>query len=741
MSSNKINSFAENMRKTITAQTNALALLESIQKSISTKDTVVQYDYENLKDSSVTTYQLPSYISVTNRLKALERNMSNLSAGRSTLTFNDGSRRQIVLTNLPQTPNRITSVQAPSTFKIDSNWFFEDLMFPGLTVSLDLTSQIEDSADRVKLTRIILDANDQAAQQFWANTLSNTNYDYVSLKSLLAYNGISYSEDTEEIQLPLVSNTIAGDFQIMYDPEIINGNTWYTFDTLNYATINENGENIGRNNILSIGDRLAYNDTLFSVVEVDQNNNKVRLKVLSGAAFPGVYSIFRIYQDPFRSKVINVRVNVNEYNIIYIKGVNEAFNLLSNEWSDPIQFSTNELVNEDNVNINLKQYYTSFVSDWGAQWIAESKERRVSAYYGHIPNIPVISATDLRVVQINTQINASLDVNDLKNLAAQIESTRSLVESTQKTIASQKSNLNNAKTTDEYNSAQNEIALNTKQLEIQQTQYTSLVKRFQTSVKENKAVVEDPKYRIRGFFPIPAPRYRDDEQTYPEEIIGFEIAYRYICEDNTGVQLNTFNYTDNDGNTIVTGTFTDWIITQSALKQRIWDNNSKMFIWKAENVADGSEININQIDIPITKGEKVEIKVRTISEAGYPNNPLKSNWSETIIMSFPDNLMTTSEVSDLIQDVNDDALHIAIKSDLNSAGLITHMNDSIANENSVSGVYCHHKAENIAYENPGDNGMPETVKLQEKIEWLEKRLQLLEEYVDAQTNAVITNGI
>ena len=741
MSSNKINSFAENMRKTITAQTNALALLESIQKSISTKDTVVQYDYENLKDSSVTTYQLPSYISVTNRLKALERNMSNLSAGRSTITFNDGSRRQIVLTNLPQTPNRITSVQAPSTFKIDSNWFFEDLMFPGLTVSLDLTSQIEDSADRVKLARIILDADDQAAQQFWANTLSNTNYDYVSLKSLLAYNGITYSEDIEEIQLPLVSNTIAGDFQIIYDPEIINGNTWYTFDTLNYATINENGENIGRNNILSIGDRLAYNDTLFSVVEVDQNNNKVRLKVLSGAAFPGVYSIFRIYQDPFRSKVINVRVSVNEYDIIYIKGVNEAFNLLSNEWSDPIQFSTNELVNEDNVNINLKQYYASFVSDWGAQWIAESKERRVSAYYGHIPNIPVISATDLRVVQINTQINAALDVNDLKNLAAQIESTRSLVESTQKTIASQKSNLNNAKTTDEYNSAQNEIALNTKQLEIQQTQYTSLVKRFQTSVKENKAVVEDPKYHIRGFFPIPAPRYRDDEQTYPEEIIGFEIAYRYICKDNTGVQLNTFNYTDNDGNTIVTGTFTDWIITQSTLKQRIWDNNSKMFVWKAENVADGSEININQIDIPITKGEKVEIKVRTISEAGYPNNPLKSNWSETIIMSFPDNLMTTSEVSDLIQDVNDDALHIAIKSDLNSAGLIAHMNDSIANENSVSGVYCHHKAENIAYENPGDNGMPETVKLQEKIEWLEKRLQLLEEYVDAQTNAVITNGI
>jgi len=73
----------------------------------------------------------------------------------------------------------------------------------------------------------------------------------------------------------------------------------------------------------------------------------------------------------------------------------------------------------------------------------------------------------------------------LKNLAADIESTRTLIESTQKTIASQKSELANIKTTADYNSMQNEIATNTKNLEIQQTQYTSLVKRFQSSVKEN----------------------------------------------------------------------------------------------------------------------------------------------------------------------------------------------------------------------------------------------------------------
>lgn len=740
MSNNQINSFAENMRKTITAQTNALSLLESIQKAVSTKDTVIQYDYENINDKSVTRYQIPSYISINNRLKALERNISNLRSGRSTLTFNDGSRRQIKLTNLPETPNKITGIQNPTTFNIDSNWFFENLMFPGLTVSIDLTGQIDESSDRVKISRIILDSTDNATSQFWTNIISINNYTYTQLKSVLAYNNIKYSEDIEEIQFPLISNTVTGEFNVVEDPEIINGNTWYTFDTLVYSTINENGTDQGQNNILSVGDRVVYNDTLFSITEINQTNNKVRLKIISGTAFPGVHSIFKIYQDPFRSKVIDIRIGAHEFDIIYIKGVNEDYNLLSNEWSDPIQFETDALLNAEDVNIDLKQYYATFVSDWGAKWIAESKERRLDAFYGHTPNVPTLNATDLRVVQINTQVNATLDTNDLKNLAADIESTRTLIESLQKTIASQKSSLINIKSTVEYNKVQDEIQTNSKNLEIQQTEYSSLVKRFQSSVQENQAVVENPKYHIRGFFPLPEPQYRDDAQTLTEEIIGFDIAYRYICEDNTGTKLNTFNYKDPKQNAIVTGVFTDWIVTQSTLKQRVWNSETQMFDWQTENVADGSEININQIDIPITKGEKVEIKVRSISEAGYPDNPLKSGWSQSIIMSFPDNLETRNAMADLVEEVNDDALHIAIRQDMSQLGLVAHMNDSIANENSVSGVYCHHTADNIAYEDQSLNGENTyTVSLQTKVEDLEARIQLLEAYIDNQLQAIIQN--
>lgn len=62
----------------------------------------------------------------------------------------------------------------------------------------------------------------------------------------------------------------------------------------------------------------------------------------------------------------------------------------------------------------------------------------------------------------------------------------------------------------------------------------------------------------------------------------------------------------------------------SLTREQVWDDETGTYIWKDEQSADGDVININQIDIPIRYGEKVEIKARSISEAGYPRNPAKS---------------------------------------------------------------------------------------------------------------------
>ena len=70
------------------------------------------------------------------------------------------------------------------------------------------------------------------------------------------------------------------------------------------------------------------------------------------------------------------------------------------------------------------------------------------------------------------------------------------------------------------------------------------------------------------------------------------------------------------------------------MRERIKTNNG--WEWKRIDTADPDEVNINQMDIPISPGEQVEIQVKSVSEAGWPSNPMESEWSEPIIVSFSD---------------------------------------------------------------------------------------------------------
>lgn len=697
--SKNINSFSQNINQVVKQQANELARIAAVQKSMTTNDTFVTYDYEDESGQTIR-YQLPSYEAVMNRLRAVEESIMSLNNGRGAINLQDGSRRTLQLSSIPHTPDQITGLENPSTFTVDGNWFFEDFMYPGAQVEINLTGQIEDTADRVRVVRVILDANNSAAQTIWENDLSVNSYDYVSLKTLLSDNGVPYYEDEETVQLPLVSNQVNGYFQITEDPIVSGGNVWYQLDSIDYQTISPNGIDQGRNNVLSKGDHLAYQDTIFQIVEIDQTKMQVRLQRTSGVQSPGAFAQLTFFQDPFRDKTVKIRFGAHEYDIIYFKGVAEQYNLLGDTWSTPVRFSSDELVLKGSVGLRetpFAEYYYQYIFDWGRNMIDEVRDRKLSAWSGQIPNVPVLNVDDFRVVQINTQINAAIDTTDVKNTAAEIESVKSQISSLKRTIAAQKTDLQATTDLYQYNSIQNQISTNVTDLSNLQTTYSTLVDSFQSMVRENSAITTDPKYHIRGFFPVPEFKYRDNNEIVAEEIIGFDVAYRYIREDSTATQLNTFKYTDDNG-TEYTGTFTDWVIKRGPMKEKVRDEELMIRVWKAENTADGTETNINQIDIPISKGEKVEFKVRSISEAGYPGCPLTSEWSNSVVVSFPPTLSTTNEMADLIKKINDDALTITIQNNLESEGLITHIDDTVPNTNSVNGIYFKHLAKNIAYE-------------------------------------------
>lgn len=425
--------------------------------------------------------------------------------------------------------------------------------------------------------------------------------------------------------------------------------------------------------------------------------------------------------------------------------------MLARNWSAPISFYTNDLVFSDNSAVSFKSYYVDNVADFGQNWIAQIKEGQIYSFNGKKPIAPVLNADDMNVVQINTQLDATLDKETYNKLTIEIASTKSNITAVRHTISSNKDLLIQSSSEDDRTNIQNLINNDTTKLNSLTTQYNSLVDELNTLLVEAGVINYSPKYHIRGFFGIPASRFSDETNRAGEQrVIGFEIMYRYLHTDETGVKLESYEFTDTTNNVIQTGVFTDWNIYQSSILAKVYNEETGVYEWTSENPADGSQININQIDIPIRSGEKVEIKARSISEAGYPYNPLKSDWSNSIIMSFPDNLTSDDTVTTMLDTVKNDMTAVVLQETMSAAGVYTHLADS-------NSTY-KHTASNIAYTDSTTDSSTNLTTLtemsvQNKLDAIGKEFQnmiakfssmldehtkTIEEQVDTQLNNLLT---
>lgn len=669
--SNNINSFAQNLAQ----------LTESAAKVIN----VAEAMNETIEGNSAEVYisdgvALPSYANMVKRVERAENTVAQFTKGKGIVETDDGTYRKIKVSTVSCPPTDIGKIDAVDTFNINANWFFESLQYPRCVVKIDLTGKIEDTSDRVYINRIIIDAdeltNNVSGKDFYLNNIAGKSLSYNVLIDLLNESHIPYKEDRDEVKLPLTYEKYNGAFTVQKQGLLKDSNgisrLWYFVDNINYSTVDENGRHIDNGNILSVNDYLRFNDSLYRIIEIDQHEKRFRLEYAVGYATIGEYDTLEFYNPPFAEKVIEVGIGIDEIDIIYAKGVNEEYNLLSRAWSNPVSFYTNDLVYDEDSNMTFETFYEQGVADFGRDLIAKIKEGQISAYVGIEPTAPTLNAEDLRVVQINTQLESTLDTDRYNNLTTQIASTKSNITATRNIIAVNKDLLTQTSDNKERENIQNTITNDTESLNSLTTEFTSLVEELNTLLTDANVIKYTPKYHIRGFFGIPDPQVNKAGKR--QSIIAFEIMYRYLHTDETGAALNTFNYTSNGASE--TGVFSDWNMVSSNVLTKKYDPDSDTFVWVNTNPMDGTQININQIDIPINNGEKVEIKVRSISEAGYPYNPLKSDWSNSVIIAFPDNLTTDDSVTTILNNVRNDMTAVVLQETMSAAGVYTHLSDN-----------------------------------------------------------------
>lgn len=725
----KTSSFSETVNNLVKNSNIALESLVKINETLSAQSDSVNIqivkDDPITGDSSTYTYSIPSYSYTMNQLSRISNSVDSFLNGKGTILLEDGTYREIKTTAIAKAPSNIIGVSTPTKFNKQSDWFTADFLYPKLYVNFDLKDKIDDKSDRVVIKKIIFNNFDDNETQWFKDNFVGTTYTYYGAIQKLNNNGKSYREDQTTSFLPLSTTPYTGSFHIT-KKETINNNIWYYLNTFNYSRVSDTP--VPANLELKVGDILRYGEnSLFKIVEIVSDEQRVRLAPHTGLDTPAKFDYLYYYSAPFREKNVRVNVDNNECDIVFFKGVNENFNIIGSGWGDSVSFYTGDLTLEGNNAVSFSEYFKNNIFDLGEQFEGMVRNKNIPAYFGVKPNAPVLNATQFRVVQVNKQLNASLDKDNIKTTQAEIESTKTIINSIKETIAQQKAELVELTDPAKRRDLQTKIDTNVNQLSKKTTEYQSLVKSLSTVATENDISEYQPKYRVRGFFAIPKPKARlDIPNADQQEIVQFEISYRYLRLDNTGNPLETFVYTDPSTGEEITGTFTDWKVVNSPKKEKVFDSSTGKFKWVNEAVSNGEIENINQIDIPIQKGEKVQVRIRSLSEAGYPINPEKSDWSNRVIIDFPANLSESNQVTNILADAQDEQTTIKLNETLDAQGVTSHLRDGIPNPNEGDGTYFKHQSRYLSYSEPkrvedGNIETQRTVSLQSHLENLQNR--------------------
>lgn len=647
------NSLSYFLEQALILEKNSLETVSKVSDAVtSQKDTVTITLTDPNNPSKTITYSIPSFGYLKSEIERLDnsiKSLSNIDSGTgSRIQLSDGSYRKIIASKLASEAPTITRTNKITNFNFKSNWLFEDMMNPYLYANLDLSNCIPTETERVLVQRYILNCTNTKQTNYHINLRrSSTHINYKNFLKGLLNNGITYVLDENYYDLPPVRRRYSGEFEIdrilenTLSPNGKNILGRVILKSILYTDNNSGVENtvtLQKNDILEVVETPIT--TRYMVTYVDTATNEIKLKRLEGYSPITNTTVFKISSNKVKKINIEIPVSFDRREVIFVKAVDPDSNIPSSKWSPGIAFYTNDLTytSPQGVTTKLDTFYQKNVVDFGNIILSYTKDYYPSIVEGIKPDAPVLrydaeddNASDFKIVQINKQLSEGTEKNTFKKLIADKENALSQINNNAKLIAEQKELIQTTKftTTTEKTNAQNKLAEYVKN----QGTYTSLYNSIVNQIKSQYAAtyIEKPKYRVRGFWSIPSPKI--GKSSGQQQIIQFKIRYRYLSESGVANKEEEFNYLD--GTTKATGRFSNWNEVLSPLRRRIKGADGT-YDWEKVNTSDPEQININQLDLPIQNGEQIEIQIKSISEAGFPTNPMESDWSESVIIAFGD---------------------------------------------------------------------------------------------------------
>lgn len=702
------NSISQLLEQFIELYNNSLSTFEKTNEAITTDKETVTIDLYDPKKGSVKTVQIPSFGFLKREIERLNGNLDAL-AGNTTTTSNvklkDGSFRRIITSKLQGPAPSITNLAAPTAFKTKANEFFEDFLNPLLTVSLNVSGQIPTSTEKVHVERYVFDSNDvNSIQAFNSLYKGLNNIDHSTFVQDIVQNKYVYRKDASDIDMPSRSMTYYGNFDVLSIDTasktlVVDGATQTVnvrLFTLNQLTYSDSSKTLKNTETLKVGDFVVVNSnqysTRYKITALNTDTLQAELDLIEGSEPIRIgASELKIYKDVDVAVNIDVNVAFNEHQIVFVKAIDSVSKILAESFSPGVAFYSNELqiATENGTVMNLADYYRLEVADFG-QFIKSFKIDSIPpASIGLVPNSPVLDAANFKVVQINRHLTDNDSTNKIKQLKNDKISSEENLKKLDDAISKKKSSINTVKykSTVERDRDTNELSTLVQKRTTESALYSSVVNEIKSIANSNNLSNVAPKYKLRGFWSIPTPKSSND--IVEQNIVQFKIRYRYISSNGKTSQIDQIPF--QDGKTTKTAAFSNWIEVDGPVRKRIKDAAGK-FYWGTDSEEDANAVNFNSLDIPIQSGEKVEIIVKSLSEAGFPANSIQSDWSDIMTYEFPQGEFTGDTILEAINENSLETVRIQITQDLTTAGLYQHLNDSFT----ANSKYFTHNATSIA---------------------------------------------
>ena len=743
---NTNNSISNTLTRLLEINTNALRTFERINEAVTTTEKNIPL--EILTEDGTKTVTVPSFGYMNAELARLGNNlkaMTGLGQGSTKIKLPDGSYQKIVTTSLKAPASDIKSVIRPTTFTTKSNYFFEDFLNPLLKTSISVGGQIPNDTERVLVKRIIFDSTNELTVNYFNNNFKNKeNINYLQAVRDITNNNLTYILDEEVRDMPYRSPQYIGKFDVLKittakrdvlkDEQTIKKSIKrYTLDKLTYS---DSKKELNDTELIKIGDEFTINggskNTRYKITKVDGSANQVELELIEGYESVSIgINQFSIYKPADKNLNIEVNVGFNERILVFFKAIDPDSKILAENWSPGYGLYTNELtiLQEDGSLIRLDDYYKDEVADFG-QFVKALKEDSIPpATVGVTPDAPELSSSNFKVVQINRHLSA----NNVKTKIKKFSSDKTAVEANIKKLDETISKKRTETSTKKYESSvqrdkdKNELGSLIQERTNETNLYNSVVNQIQSLASGSSAVKIKPKYRVRGFWNVPTAKKVAD--TADQKIVKFIIQYRYLSTSGEAADVAQLPFTE--GTREKTAVFSNWNEKTTKVRDRKRDKITGKFKWQESKVEDGQAINFNQLDIPIREGELVEIRVKSISEAGYPSNAIESDWSEPITIDFPEAEIDTTDLDNLVQQNTAELAKVKIAEELASKGVYSHIDDAF----SANEKYWAHTATGLASGFLSPEQKP--ISIYDKLAELEAQITALKGTVEVEVGELI----